>query len=217
MTTHSRIIASTLVGLALAGAAVIPCVAQEPADPVGFQLLERLVVLVVKSAAPGGPGAEDAGQEIVALARDFKAAREARRVDDLFAIRFSRLLSAVRLAVLRDPEVLYWPMYRSSLAEFIEERTGRPPDWKALEFMVNDHGGAGVGLGAIADAVMSEVVSLHVYLETLPKRPDILQAYLDKGMSAAIVSEMVVAVTRGQTMTMPTTQKQTSTVKLARR
>jgi hypothetical protein len=106
-------------------------------------------------------------------------------VDDLFAARFSRLLSAVRQAATRDPEVLYWPMYRYAMADFIEERTGRAPDWKELLFMVNDHGGVGVGLGAIADAVLSEVVTLHLHLENLSRRDGIQQGYLDRGMKAA--------------------------------
>jgi len=158
--------------------------AQAPTDQTGFQFLERLVVLLVKAAAPGG-GSGDMGQNIIALAKELKSARAAKRVDDLFAIRYSRLLSAVRQAVLMDPEILYWPMYRCNMIDFIEERTGRMPDWKDLLFIVNDHGGAGVGLGILADAIMSEVVSLHIYLETLAKRPDILKVYMEKGMKAA--------------------------------
>jgi hypothetical protein len=157
---------------------------QAAADQTGFQLLDRLVVLLVKAAAPAG-GSGDIGQGIIALAKELKSAREAKRVDDLFAVRYSRLLSAVRQSILMDPEVLYWPMYRYNMVDFIEERTGRIPDWKDLLFIVNDHGGAGVGLGMIADAVMSEVVSLHIYLETLTRRPEILKSYMDKGMKAA--------------------------------
>jgi hypothetical protein len=157
---------------------------QAAKDRAGFQLLERLVVLLVKAGAPGGGGG-DAGQDIVALAKEMKAAQAAKQVDDLFAVRYARLLSAVRQAVTMDPEVLYWPMYRFSMFDFIEEKTGQMPDWKRLLFIVNDHGGAGVGLGFIADAVMSEIVSLHIHLETLAQRPEILKAYLDKGMKAA--------------------------------
>jgi hypothetical protein len=40
-------------------------------------------------------------------------------------------------------------------------------------------------LGFIADAIMSEVVSLHIYPETLAKRPEILKSYLEKSMKAA--------------------------------
>jgi len=147
----------------------------------GFQFLDRLVVLMVKSVAPG-KGTVDIGPDIIRLAKELKAAREAKTVDDLFAVRYGRLLSAVRQALLMDPEVLYWPMYRYTMVDFIEERTGRIPAWKDILFIVNDHGGAGVGLGMIADAVMSEVVSLHLHLENLARRPEILQSYLDKGM-----------------------------------
>jgi hypothetical protein len=155
--------------------------AQEPASPIGFDLLDRLVIAMVKVAAPGG-GSANIDQDILLLARELKSAREAKRVDDLFAVRYSRLLSAVRQALIRDPEVLYWPMYRFTIADFIEERTGQMPEWDDLLFMVNDHGGSGVGLGAISDAVMSEVVSLHIHLENLARRPEILKSYLEKGM-----------------------------------
>ena len=150
----------------------------------GFALLDRLVVLIVKSAAPGG-GGEDIGQGVVSLAKDMKAAREAKRVDELFAVRYSRLLSAVRQATTMDPEGTYWPMYRYTMAEFIEERTGKAPDWKDLLFKVKDHGGAGVGLGTIADAILSEVVTLHLHLENLSRREGLQQGYLERGLKAA--------------------------------
>jgi len=175
--------AMALLGAFILAAPSIAGFAQASTEQPGFQLLDRLVVLVVKAVAPGG-GSTDLGQGIIALAKDLKSARKANQVDDLFAIRYSRLLSAVRQAILMDPEVLYWPMYRYNMVDFIEERTGRIPDWKDLLFIVNDHGGAGVGLATIADAVMSEVVSLHIHLETLAKRPDILKSYMDKGMKA---------------------------------
>jgi len=176
-----RLMARPLVGvlvLVMVGGAGA---AQTPADQTGFQLLERLVVAMVKAVAPGG-GSADFGQNILLLAKDLKSAREAKLVDDLFAVRYSRLLSAVRQAVIQDPEVLYWPMYRFTMIDFIEERTGQMPDWDDLVFMVNDHGGSGVGLGALSDAIMSEVVSLHIHLENLARRPEILKSYIEKGM-----------------------------------
>jgi hypothetical protein len=179
-----KLIALMLVGIFVTSTFSPAKPLQDPAAQTGFQFLDRLVVVVVKAAAPGG-GPIDIDQNILLLARELKAAREAKQVDDLFAIRYSRLLSAVRQAVLMDPEVLYWPMYRYNMVDFIEERTGRMPDWKDLLFMVNDHGGSGVGLGILADALMSEVVSLHIHLENLAKRPEILKSYLEKGMKDA--------------------------------
>jgi hypothetical protein len=175
-----KLIATMLVGFLVAAALSPAKPAQDPAGRTGFQLLDRLVIAMVGAVAPGG-GSADINQSILLLAKELKSAREAKQVDDLFAIRYSRLLSAVRQAVIRDPEVLYWPMYRFSMIDFIEERTGQMPDWDDLLFMVNDHGGSGVGLGILSDAIMSEVVSLHIHLENLTKRPDILKSYLEKG------------------------------------
>jgi hypothetical protein len=169
------VVLMTLAGYGRAGTG------QAPADQTGFQLLDRLVIAMVGAVAPGRSSV-DLDQKILLLAKELKSAREAKRVDDLFAIRYSRILSAVRQSVIQDPEVLYWPMYRFPMIDFIEERTGKMPDWDDLLFMVNDHGGSGIGLGALSDAVMSEVVSLHIHLENLDKRPDILKNYLEKGM-----------------------------------
>jgi hypothetical protein len=171
------------IGIFMAAALSPTISAQDPAVQTGFELLDRLVVFLVKAVAPGGSG--DISQNIIDLAKELKSAREAKQVDDLFAVRYSRLLSAVRQAILRDPEVLYWPMYRFNMIDFIEERTGRMPDWDDLLFIVNDHGGSGVGLAILSDAIMSEVVSLHIYLETLAKRPEILKSYMEKSMKAA--------------------------------
>jgi hypothetical protein len=184
MKKRDRLTAVVLAGVFLAAGPRPAGLAQDAADRTGFQFLDRLVVLMVKAGAPGGGGG-DVGQDVVLLAKELKAAHEAKQVDDLFAVRYSRMLSAVRQAVLMDPEVLYWPMYRYNMVDFIEERTGRIPDWKDLLFIVNDHGGAGVGLGMVADAIMSEVVSLHIHLENLGRRPDILKGYLERGIKAA--------------------------------
>ncbi len=175
-----RLMVCPLAGALALAAFGVPGLAKEPADPIGFQLLDRLVITMIKAVAPGGePSHLD--QDILVLSKELKSAREAKSVDDLFAVRYSRLLSAVRQAVTQDPEVLYWPMYRFRMIDFIEERTGQLPDWDDLVFMVNDHGGSGVGLGAISDALMSEVVSLHIHLENQARRPEILNSYLEKG------------------------------------
>lgn len=185
MNKPTGIAAMVFTGLLLVATAV-PAEGQAPAAAAhpGFDLLDRLVVLLVGAAAPGG-GGKDIGPGVILLARDFGSAKDAGKIDGLFAVRYSRLLSVVRQAATMDPAGLYWPLYRYALAEFIEGRTGRAPDWKDLEFMVNDHGGAGVGLGAVADAVLSEVVELHLHLENLSRLDGIRQSYLDKGLKAA--------------------------------
>ncbi len=180
-------IAWVLAGILVAAIPGAASPAQAAADPVGYQFLDRLVALYVKAGAPGSV-AGNIGPDLLTLAKDLKAAQAAKRVDDLFAIRYSRLLSAVRQALLTDSEVLYWPFYRYTMMDFVEERTGHMPDWKDLLFIVNDHGGSGVGLGFLADAVISEVVSLHIHLENLAKRPEILKGYLERGMRAAGVN-----------------------------
>jgi hypothetical protein len=178
---NGKLIAIIFVGIFMAMTLSLARPAQDPADQTGFQFLDRLVILLVKAVAPGG-GSVDIDQNILLLAKELKSAREAKRVDDLFAVRYSRLLSAVRQGVLKDTEALYWPMCRFNMIDFIEERTGRMPDWDKLLFVVNDHLGSGVGLAILSDAIMSEVVRLHIHLENMAKRPEILKSYREKSL-----------------------------------
>jgi hypothetical protein len=175
---------AVLLGVMIPAALVSQEPGRMPPDHAGYQLLERLAVLVVTAAAPSGNG--EIGPDLVDLAKDLKVARGAKRVDDLFAVRYGKLLSAVRQGILRDPEVLYWPMYRHTMMDFIEERTGRMPDWKEILFHVENHGGSGVGLAILADAMMSEIVSLHVHLENRERRSALIQLYMERGMKGAV-------------------------------
>lgn len=166
---------------------VLPLVAASPARAqgqsagleTGFSLLSDLVTLVDR-AGQGLIDAPAAGARILALAERLTSAAAAKRVDPIFAVRYSRLLSALRQGLLTDPGMLYWPMYRYEMADFIEQRTGRPPDWDRLLLVVGDHGGSGVGLALLVEPVMSEVVSLHLHLETIDRRSEVLESYLQR-------------------------------------
>jgi hypothetical protein len=180
-----RLVPLLIVGLLAAAARPVSGQASSPRSEAGYTLLSDLVALLDK-AGRGTLDTAAVNAGVVTLARELKAARDATRVDPLFAVRYSRLLSALRQGLSSDPELLYWPMYRASMIAFIEERTGRMPDMDKLRFVVNDHGGSGVGLGMLAEAVMSEVVSLHLHLETLDRRQAVLQAYLEGTAKKAV-------------------------------
>ena len=181
--TLGRIAALALVGGALALVAGASAEAQPAAPQPGYVLLSDLVAAVDR-AARGAADVTATDSALLALVRRVSAAAEAKTVDPVFAVRYSRLLSALRQGLLADPGLLYWPMYRASMIDFIEERTGRAPDWNRLLFVVGDHGGSGVGLAMLVEPVMSEVVSLHLHLETLDRRQAVLESYM-KGAEKA--------------------------------
>ena len=87
---------------------------QKQGQETGFKLLSDLV-LPLDKAGRGSIDDNAVSAAVLDLSKELKAARDAQRVDPLFAVRYSRFLSVVRQAVLRDPELLYWPMYRSSM------------------------------------------------------------------------------------------------------
>jgi hypothetical protein len=173
-TRHAAVL---LVLLAAAVAAATPVRAQTSSRPPGYALLSDLVALV-DQAARGAAEPAAVNADLLGLAKRLHTAAAANVVDPLFAVRYGRLLSALRQGLLADPGMLYWPMYRASMFDFIEERTGRPPDWNKLLLVVGDHGGAGVGLAMLVEPLMSEVVSLHLHLESLDRRQAILELYM---------------------------------------
>jgi hypothetical protein len=150
---------------------------QGPGNEIGSGLLRDLVA-VMDQAARGAADAAATNTALLALAKRADAAADAKTLDPIFAVRYSRVLSALRQGLLADPAMLYWPMYRASMFDFIEERTGRPPDWNRLLFVVGDHGGSGVGLAMLVEPVMAEVVSLHLHLETFGRRQAVLESYM---------------------------------------
>jgi hypothetical protein len=154
--------------------------AQDPAgaSPSGFRLLDKLVSILLVAGSPGA--SVSPLDEIIGLSGQLKTERAAGRVDDVFAARFSRLLSVVRFSVDPKPQPQDWPMTRFLMMDFIEQATGRMPDGKDIQDNVSHHGGPGIGLAMLADAVLSEVVNLHIYLETLPRRQEIVRRYMDK-------------------------------------
>ena len=173
----TRPTAVLLVLLAAAIAAATPVRAQTSPRPPGYALLSDLVALM-DQAARGVAEPAAVSADLLGLAKRLQTAAAVKSVDPIFAVRYTRLLSALRQGLLADPGMLYWPMYRASMIDFIEERTGRPPDWNTLVFVVGDHGGSGVGLAVLVEPVMSEVVSLHIHLETLDRRQAILESYM---------------------------------------
>jgi len=173
----TRPTAVLLVLMAAAAATATPVRAQTSPRPPGYALLSDLVALV-DQAARGAADVAATNAGLLSLAQRVSAAAAAKSVDPIFAVRYTRLLSALRQGLLADPGMLYWPMYRASMMDFIEERTGRPPDWSKLVFVVGDHGGSGVGLAMLVEPVMSEVVSLHIHLESLDRRQAILESYM---------------------------------------
>lgn len=167
------LLAAVLLGLTVPATAL----GQAANGPPGYALLADLVA-VVDQAARGAADVAATNTALLALAKRLQSAVAAKAVDPIFAVRYSRLLSALRQGLLPDPGMLYWPMYRASMIEFIEERTGRAPDWDRLLFVVGDHGGSGVGLAMLVEPVMAEVVSLHVHLDALDRRQAILESYM---------------------------------------
>jgi hypothetical protein len=107
----TRPIAVLLVLLAVAVAAATPVRTQTSPRPPGFALLSDLVALM-NQAARGAAQPAAASADLLGLAKRLQTAAAEKAVDPIFAVRYTRLLSALRQGLLADPGMLYWPMYR---------------------------------------------------------------------------------------------------------
>lgn len=95
---------------------------------------------------------------------EVKKAKAEGKIDRIFTTRMTRLLVVVRLAIQPDPEIILGPFIQKEIAEFVREVSGEemPGDGKR-------------GIGAIASAMAHEIINLRIYLETLPRRAELMK------------------------------------------
>jgi len=145
--------------------------APENADPrAGYAILDGFVGMFQDLAQKGTGGFDAVDNALQKIMVDIKKAKAEGKIDRTFYARMTRLLVVVRLAIQPDPEIILGPFIEKEIAEFVQEVTGEemPGDGKR-------------GIGAVAMAMAHEIISLRIYLETLPRRAE-LMSKLEKGL-----------------------------------
>jgi len=146
-----------------------------PEEKAGFALLENLtkeIISAAKSEGSGGP-VEDRLNGLIAEA---KSARSAELIDAYFFKKYTALLAFIKLGLTADdPEGILWPLIERVAGDYIRSVTGSEPP-TSLKAGYAHHGA--VGLASISTAVISEVATLHLYLETKDRRAEVMKHYL---------------------------------------
>jgi hypothetical protein len=147
-------------------------VAEEKA---GFALLENLTKEIV-SAAKNEVSAAPVEDRLNGLIAEAKKARSGELIDAYFFKKYTALLAFIKLGLTADdPEGILWPLMERVAGDYIRSVTGSEPPG-SLKADYAQHGA--VGLASISTAVISEVTSLHLYLETKDRRPEVMKHYL---------------------------------------
>jgi len=138
---------------------------------VGYSLIAELSRSFQNMAQSdvGGPAAVT--HVLTALMKDAKQARKDAKINAVFFQRFSRILRILYTAVLADPDKtgILMPLIEREMGDFVLEATGE--SWS---------GSGRSGIGQLANAVAQSIIDLHIYLDTMDQRENIMKSFEDK-------------------------------------
>jgi hypothetical protein len=144
----------------------------------GFALLESLTKEIV-TAAKDEISAAQVKDRLNGLITEAKKARSSELIDPYFFKKYAALLAFIKLGLTADePEGILWPLMERVAGDYIRSVTGSEPPG-SLKANYAQHGA--VGLASISSAVISEVTTLHLHLETKERRPEVMKFYLQIG------------------------------------
>lgn len=138
--------------------------AENPDPRAGYAVLDSFVGMFQEMAQKGTGGFDVVDKALQKIMADVKKAKAEGKIDKIFYARMTRLLVVVRLAIQPDPEIILGPYIEKEIAEFVREVSG--------EEMIT---GNKRGIGAIAMAMAHEIINLRIYLETLPRRAELMK------------------------------------------
>jgi len=138
--------------------------AENPDPRAGYAVLDSFVGMFQEMAQKGTGGFDVVDKALQKIMADVKKAKAEGKIDKIFYARMTRLLGVVRLAIQPDPEIILEPFIEKEIAEFVREVSG--------EEMIT---GNKRGIGAIAMAMAHEIINLRIYLETLPRRAELMK------------------------------------------
>lgn len=145
-------------------------------DEVGYVLLDKIIIGFQKMASEGSGGYEFVDKLLQEAMAEAKVARAQRKVNAPFFKRYTRMLLVAKLAIVDAPydrEGILDEFITREINSYIEDVTGEPGSVRA-------EGENKRGVGAIAGAMAEEILNLHIYLDGLKNKPELLKKFLQK-------------------------------------
>ena len=140
----------------------------EKENPSGTELLDSLVLSFKELANSGKGGYEAVNKVLQNSMAGLKKAGEQGRIDAVFYMRYKRMLTIMKLAVIDtsyDPEGILDDFILRELSDFDEDVTGLKSERENR------------GIGALAGAIAEEILNLHIYLDGLKNRDKLVDKY----------------------------------------
>jgi len=145
-------------------------------DEVGYVLLDKIIIGFQKMAGEGSGGYEFVDRLLQEAMAEAKVARAQGKIDAYFFKRYARMLLVAKLAIVNAPydrEGILDGFITREINSYIEDVTGEPGSLRA-------EGENKRGVGAIAGAMADEILNLHIYLDGLKNKPELLKKFLQK-------------------------------------
>jgi len=142
-------------------------------DDVGYVLLDKIVAGFKTMAEKGSGGYEGVNNLLEEAMAEAKAARAQGKIDAPFFSRYRRLLLVAKLAIIDSPydrEGILDEFIVREINSFVDDVTGEPGSLEAK-------GENKRGIGSVAGAMAEEIINLHVYLDGLKNRPELLKKF----------------------------------------
>jgi len=142
-------------------------------DEAGYMLLDKIFAGFRTMAQKGTGGYEYVNNLLEEAMAEAKAARAQGKIDAPFFSRYRRLLVVAKLAIIDSPydrEGILDEFIVREINSFVDDVTGEKGSLEAK-------GENKRGIGSVAGAMADEIINLHVYLDGLKTRPELLKKF----------------------------------------
>jgi hypothetical protein len=138
----------------------------------GAALLDLFLDNLGEMGRGGTPeGLERRIQEMMASARK---AREANLIDQVWFLRFNRMLAITKLMVTPDNGLVLGVILDDVLGAFVQDKLGHKK--------FDETEGVGPAIGFVAEALSVELINLQIYLDTAKERGDLQKKITERMM-----------------------------------
>ena len=142
-----------------------------PPKKVGYILLDSIITGFNTIAVSGKGGYNEVNNLLQKSMAMLKKANNENKVDTVFYHRYKRILEILKLTIMDfrdDSQGILNTLIGREMQNFVYDITGETKDLAKPKSR---------GLGSIAKALVYELLNLHIYLDTIDNRMDLVMKY----------------------------------------
>lgn len=136
-------------------------------EPAAYALLDQIITTFKEMAAVGTGGEDLVRQKLDDMMAAAKKNYSEERIDSVFFHGYQRLLSVIKLIVIKDKEGILGPVIQKEVGSYVRETTGK--EVNLLDESRN--------IGPVAMAIAQGIINLHLYLDTKEQRENLWKTF----------------------------------------